>query len=363
MNPYLGHDAVQPFLEDPERGVFLLCKTSNPGAGDLQDLRLLEQGGQMVYEAVARLAQSWNEKDNLGLVVGATHPAALQNVRAAAPNLWILAPGVGAQGGDLQAALAAGLRADGLGLLIPVSRALSRSADPRQAAQDLSDQINRQRASLPAASQPSLQPPVVRGPWASLATGLLDAGCVKFGQFTLKSGLQSPVYLDLRQLVTYPKLLAQVAGAYLPILQKLSFDRLAALPYAALPMGTAVSVLGGWPLIYPRKEVKDYGTKAEIEGLFQPGERVAVIDDLTTTGGSKFEAIERLTAAGLQVQDIIVLIDRQAEAGEALAQKGCRLHAVFTLIQLLDYWQGAGRVSAEQAAAVRQFLHDTRRTS
>ena len=363
VNPYLGHDAVQPFLEDPERGVFLLCKTSNPGAGDLQDSRLLEQGGQMLYEAVARLAQSWNEKDNLGLVVGATHPAALQNVRAAAPNLWILAPGVGAQGGDLQAALAAGLRADGLGLLIPVSRALSRSADPRQAAQDLRDQINQPRASLPAASQPSLQPPVVRGPWASLATGLLDAGCVKFGQFTLKSGLQSPVYLDLRQLVTYPRLLAQVAGAYLPILQKLSFDRLAALPYAALPIGTAVSLLGGWPLIYPRKEVKDYGTKAEIEGLFQPGERVAVIDDLTTTGGSKFEAIERLSAAGLQVQDIIVLIDRQSGAGEALAQKGCRLHAVFTLIQLLDYWQGAGRVSAEQAAAVRQFLHDTRRTS
>jgi uridine monophosphate synthetase len=146
---------------------------------------------------------------------------------------------------------------------------------------------------------------------ARLADALLGAGCIKFGQFTLKSGLISPIYLDLRQLVAFPRLLDDVAAAYVKILRRLSFDRLAALPYAALPIGTAVSLQGNWPMIYPRKEAKTYGTKADIEGIFQPGETVAVVDDLATTGGSKFEAIEKLTAAGLKVRDVIVLIDRQ----------------------------------------------------
>jgi len=193
----------------------------------------------------------------------------------------------------------------------------------------------------------------------SLADSLLQAGCVRFGEFTLKSGLSSPVYLDLRQLVSYPKLLAQVAAAYAAILEKLQFDRLAALPYAALPIGTAVSLLGNWPLIYPRKEAKEYGTRAEIEGFFQPGEQVVVIDDLTTTGGSKFEAIEKLTAAGLKVKDVVVLIDRQSGASQALAQAGLALHAVFTLGELLDGWEANGRLPGEQIAAVRDFIKKT----
>ena len=132
LSPYLGHDSLEPFLADPARGVFLLCKTSNPGAGDLQDLPLADRiPAQRLFERVAELARGWNVNDNLGLVVGATHPEALAAVRKVAPELWILAPGVGAQGGDLEAALSAGLRADGLGLLVPVSRQISRAADPQ----------------------------------------------------------------------------------------------------------------------------------------------------------------------------------------------------------------------------------------
>jgi uridine monophosphate synthetase len=370
LSPYLGHDSLAPFLADPQRGVFLLCKTSNPGAGDLQDLplaRLPEDfeppaghtGSLAVYEAVALLAQKWNTSDNLGLVAGATHTAALQRVRALAPDLWILAPGVGAQGGDLEAALSAGLRPDGLGLLVPVSRLLSQADDPRRAALDLREAINRQRQEVLAKKAVAVRQPVLSGSLAELADGLLEAGCVKFGQFTLKSGLLSPIYLDLRLLVSYPRLLEQVARAYLPLLRGLAFDRLAALPYAALPIGAAVSLFGGWPLLYPRKEVKAYGTKAEIEGLYVPGERAVVIDDLATTGGSKFEAIDKLVAAGLQVSDVVVLIDRQSGAAEALAQAGCRLHSIFTLRQLLDYWEAARGVPAEQIAAVRKFLDES----
>ena len=350
VNPYLGGDSLEPFLEDPHHGAFLLCKTSNPGAGDLQDLWV---GMETLYETVARLAMGWNKNDNLGLVVGANQPEALRRVRTIAPGLWILAPGVGAQGGDLEQALAAGLRQDGLGMLVPVSRQVSRAVDPARVAQELCERINRCRnASLP-------QPQILPANLLPLAEGLLAAGCVRFGDFTLKSGLHSPIYLDLRQLVSYPKLLAQVAEAYLPLLDKLKFQRLAALPYAALPIATAISLKGGWPMIYPRKEAKDYGTRQEVEGLYTPGERVVVIDDLATTGGSKFEAIVKLQAAGLQVEDVVVLIERQSGAAEALQGEGYHLHSVFNLTQLLDTWQASGSVPLEQIASAREFIAKT----
>jgi uridine monophosphate synthetase len=154
VNPYLGYDSLQPFLEDPERGVFLLCKTSNPGAGDLQDLWVsgegVEPASMPLFQHVARRSQTWNQADNLGLVVGATQPESLRLVRLVAPDLWILAPGVGAQGGDLSAALRAGLRPDGLGMLLPVSRGISRARDMRQAAFDLRQAVNVQRQALAA---------------------------------------------------------------------------------------------------------------------------------------------------------------------------------------------------------------------
>ena len=149
LNPYLGKDSIDPFLTNQERGVFLLCKTSNPGAGDLQDLLVTENEGPTteaatsvpLYIHVAKLAQQWNTRNNIGLVVGATQPEALTRVRAAAPDLWFLAPGVGAQGGDLETALKAGLRQDGKGMLLPVSRGISRAANPAKAAAELRDEI------------------------------------------------------------------------------------------------------------------------------------------------------------------------------------------------------------------------------
>jgi uridine monophosphate synthetase len=190
----------------------------------------------------------------------------------------------------------------------------------------------------------------------ALADGLLEAGCVKFGEFTLKSGLKSPIYIDLRLIISHPTLLAEVARAYLPLIAKLEFSRIAGLPYAAIPIATAISLAGNYPMIYPRKEVKAYGTRAEIEGEYQPGEVALVIDDLATTGGSKFEAIEKLTGAGLIVKDVVVLIDRQSGAKESLAQAGYSLHAVLTITELLDTWEKTGKVEKDKIAGTRAFL-------
>lgn len=360
LNPYLGRDAVEPFLEDPEKGVFLLCKTSNPGASDLQDVRVLGQevgkaeNATFLYEHVAALAQSWNLSGNLGLVVGATQVDSLKAIRSQAPDLWILAPGIGAQGGDLRAAVRAGIREDGLGLLVPVSRGISRAEQPRKAAAAIRDSIQREIQRVRA--EPAARSSSGEDMFASLAKALLQAGCVKFGEFTLKSGLQSPIYIDLRILASKPHLLKEVASSYLPILRALEFDCLAALPYAALPIATAICLLGDWPMVYPRKEEKTYGTKASVEGEYTPGDRAVVIDDLITTGGSKLEGIEKLSSVGLDVKDIVVLLNRQSGGEDNLNQHGYQLHAVFTLSKMLSYFERNHLVEEEKIAQVRSFL-------
>ncbi len=350
VNPYLGGDSVAPFTAYSDRGAFVLCHTSNPGAVDLQTLQV---EGRPLYEVVAEKAAAWGT----GLVVGATYPAALARVRTLAPEAWILLPGVGAQGGDLEAALAAGLRDDGLGVVVNSSRGIIYAEDPRQAALDLRARIATARSTTAAAAP---------DPHLPLALALADIGAVRLGDFTLASGKRSPIYIDLRLLASHPQVLRQVAHAYADLLRReLKIGdsaaggpriRLAAIPYAAMAIGTAVSLETGLPMIYPRKEVKDYGRARQIEGEFRPGERAVVLDDLITTGGSKLAAIEPLEAAGLEVSDVVVLIDREQGGREELEAAGYRLHAVLRLAELLEMLVQAGRIEPDQRDSVVDFL-------
>ena len=354
INPLLGKDSILPFLDYDGKGIFLLCKTSNPSADDFQNLDVVGPlQTQKLYEVIAKKAGEWNTRNQIGLVIGATQTAALETIRQHDENIWLLTPGVGPQGGDLETALMVGLRNDGKGVLLPVSRAISQAVNPGKAAENLCADINEVRRKRIALDIPAKKENELLH---KIGDELLVTGCVKFGNFTLKSGLQSPIYIDLRQLITYPVLMRMVCQAFTDTLQTLNFDRIAGLPYAALPIATLIGQMGNWPMIYPRKEVKEYGTKANIEGIYESGEQIVIVDDLATTGGSKFEAIDKLVSAGLKVKDVVVLIDRQSGAGEALAEKGYKLHAVLQFTDLLQYWRDSKQVPENQIQAVFQFL-------
>ena len=189
-----------------------------------------------------------------------------------------------------------------------------------------------------------------------IARALYDSGCVKFGTFRLKSGLTSPIYIDLRLLVSEPSLLRRVAKALAERAGELPFDRIAGIPYAALPIGVAMALELDRPMIYPRREVKHHGTRRAIEGAFEPDETALLVDDLITRGGSKLEAIETLQAAELVVNDVLVLIDREQGGGADLAEQGYRLHAVLTLTELLEELAATDRISAAQHHEVLAYL-------
>ena len=193
-------------------------------------------------------------------------------------------------------------------------------------------------------------------PENSLSIRLFETGCIQFGTFTLKSGLRSPIYVDLRLLVSHPPVLRQVARAMARTARGLAFDRIAAIPYAGLPIGVALALELDRPLIYPRREVKEHGTRRAIEGAFAPGETVLLVDDLITRGDSKLEAIASLEAAGLTVRDVLVLIDREQGGAEDLARRGYRLHALLRLAQILDELRKSARITPTQRVKVLRYL-------
>lgn len=195
----------------------------------------------------------------------------------------------------------------------------------------------------------------------SLILNLYAIGAVKFGTFTLKSGTISPLYIDLRILVSYPQVMKKVVGAYCDVLKTIPYDRLVAVPYASLPIVSAISMRLNAPWIYTRKEAKNYGIKKPVEGEYKKGERVVVIDDLISSGLSKQEMTIALEKIGLQVKDIVVLIDRMQGGKTELAKNGYTLHAVFTVDEMLEVLSQEGKIEKSLYTKVKKFIEDNKK--
>lgn len=185
---------------------------------------------------------------------------------------------------------------------------------------------------------------------------LYRIGAIKFGEFTLKSGVVSPIYIDLRLLVSYPELLQQIATLMWDKVSHRNYDRVCGVPYTALPIATAISLAHCLPMVMRRKEAKDYGTKKIIEGAFEPGHNCLLIEDLITSGASVFETIEPLEHEGMKVTDIVVLLDRQQGGKKRIEDKGYTLHSVLTISELLAVLQEENHVSPAVTQKVHTFL-------
>ena len=191
-----------------------------------------------------------------------------------------------------------------------------------------------------------------------LIQSLVSIGAVKFGEFKLKSGILSPIYLDLRIIISYPDILKQIASTMMDLSQDLEFDCIAGIPYTALPIATAFSLATGRPMIYSRKERKKYGTGQMIEGVWQRGDHVLIIDDLITNGDSKLETFEVFLEAGLQVKDVIVLIDREQGGKQRLHEAGYNLLSAISIYEILEQMKRLKQIDEMQYNNICEFLQN-----
>lgn len=350
LNPYCGQDIAAPFLVYLDRAVLVTCCTSNPSARLVQGYPSAEQP---LYLAIAQEARTWGTPTQLGLEVGTTDPAVLANVRATAPERLILARSIWQDTVDLSQMLTAGLNSEGKGLLLPIPQDWLGKDDMGERVRSLQLQIQQGRSRLAQSSaRCDLWRPNVctfdSHPLQNLILQLFDQGCILFGEFVQASGAVFPYYIDLRTIISNPQLFQQVLNAYAAILQKLTFDRIAGIPYGSLPTATGLALQLNHPMIFPRKEVKAHGTRRMVEGNFNPGEIAVVVDDILISGKSALEGAAKLQAVGLAVQDIVVFLDHEQGVKDRLRQQGYRAHSVLSISEITQTLYQAGRIDEAQ---------------
>ncbi|QSJ18597.1 bifunctional orotidine-5'-phosphate decarboxylase/orotate phosphoribosyltransferase [Nostoc sp. UHCC 0702] len=353
LSPYTGQDHVAPFLVYPDKAVFILCCTSNLGAKTLQHYPTNESP---LYLQVVKESKNWGTPEQLALEVGTINPDILGLIRATASERIIMVRSIWQEENNFNQILKVGLNTNGDGLLIPVPQDMLASRKLSEEIQCLRTEINHVRNEVISdGSTCSVWLPDVcllnQHPQHDLILQLYDIGCIMFGNFVQASGAIFPYYIDLRKIISNPQVFNQVLSAYEEILKNLHFDRLAGIPYGSLPTATGLALRLHCPMIFPRKEVKAHGTRKLIEGNFCPGETVVVVDDILISGKSVMEGAEKLKSAGLNVNDIVVLIDHEEGVQDRLLENGYQGHAVFTISEITNTLYLSGRINEEQFLA------------
>ncbi len=380
LSPLAGQDIAAPFLLYPDKAVVITCHSSNAAARVLQHH---PDESDPLYLRIVRECQLWATPDQLLLEVGTSDPAILARVRQEAPERFLILRSLWGEEDRLDALLEAGLSPAADGLLMPLPQNLlveddiaERSAALKQRISERRDRWlegrSRDQSAICSLWLPGRQPEGGAGigaasngdgggdgiddPLASLILDLFDIGCLLFGDYVQASGAVFNYYVDLRQIISDPNLFHRVLHAYAGQLGELVFDRIAGIPYGSLPTATGLSLQLHKPLLYPRKEVKAHGARRLIEGDFEEGDRVVVVDDILITGGSVLEGIAKLESSGLEVEDVVVFIDHGGKADtsarQRLARAGYRCHAVLDIERITNVLHGAGRLSDGQAATL-----------
>lgn len=187
---------------------------------------------------------------------------------------------------------------------------------------------------------------------------LHDIGAIKFGEFTLKSGIVSPIYIDLRDSISYPSLLKAIAEEVWNKVSHCHFDRLCGVPYTALPLASYLSIAHSIPMILRRKEQKDYGTKKNIEGAYEKNHVSIILEDLITSGSSVLETIAPIEEAGMKVHDVAVFLDREQGGRKRLESKGYRVHSVTTISEMLNILHVNRRIDNQRKEMVMKFIKE-----
>ncbi|MDR3208462.1 MAG: orotidine-5'-phosphate decarboxylase [Rickettsiales bacterium] len=333
--PYTGQaDTIRPYLDaKPECAVFALAATSNEDT----PVQNLNAGGLKIYQQMA-LEVRGVDAGRVGLVVGSTKPEDMRDIRAAeleegyAPEntAWVLAPGFGRQGGNLEFVKYAGPNA-----VYPISSGLVNpkylnGRTPGRAALEWKNILN--DAAAGGYEMRSVSEYFVDGMISEEILWLApDANAENWR--TLNNGTKSPIYWDIRAVQSYPALFRKAVYLMRRKIERsgVRFDRVASVPYGALALGNAVAYDMGKPVVTMRKEgAKEHGDKDSIVGRFKDGDTAIIIEDVVTSGKSIWEGCEQLSAKGIKVSDAFVLIDRQQEgAADRLAGVyGVKLHSL-----------------------------------
>ncbi|QZA59300.1 orotate phosphoribosyltransferase [Candidatus Rhabdochlamydia porcellionis] len=185
---------------------------------------------------------------------------------------------------------------------------------------------------------------------------LFSIGSIQFGSFILKSGIASPIYIDLRRVISFPKLVKEIRDALWQLASVLEFSLICGVPYTALPLATAISLEYNVPMLMRRKEIKEYGTRSSIEGIFNKEQFCLIIEDVITTGQSILETVVPLQNLGIAVKDICVVLNREQSGVKALQKNGLFVHSLISIYEILEVLYEEKKIEENIFQNVTYFL-------